>query len=102
MTEIVNIEHGNPVPVELRSRLVKAFTRISHVTGEATNDVSARVQDFYDQQESDWYHLGCPDHRDFEALAYIVTAAGFLNGMAHGSAVKLLRLAIAEIEESGR
>lgn len=58
--------------------------------------------DWLKEEERMDYFLGCPDYLDRPALIFIVEAARALNGVDHGLAARLLRLALAEIEGRSR
>jgi hypothetical protein len=50
------------------------------------------------EEEACTYDIGCPDHLDRVALIYVIEAARMLCGMEPHRAVRLLRMAAADIE----
>jgi len=55
------------------------------------------IEDWWAQEDTGSFHLGCPSFQDRRALALLVYAARALNAGEHGRAIELLKLALEEI-----
>lgn len=103
-------EHSPPIPAQVYEQLITVYRRIGRLCPVTRNEgtPAKRVADYW-RQEEDFgkYDLGYPDFPDRPAMVYALEAFHQLNGgLGSGdqrsphrrAAIKLLNLALAEIE----
>ena len=64
-------------------------------------EVNSYIEGWVPDEEKMSYWAGCPDFDDRPALIFVIEAARQLNAVERGMAVKLLRMAIDDIEARG-
>ena len=70
------------------------------ITGpiKVAEEANIYAEQWWEEEESLSYYIGCPDWSDRPALIFTVEAARLICGMQHTAAIKLLKMAVAELE----
>ncbi|OBF42833.1 hypothetical protein A5719_10340 [Mycolicibacterium peregrinum] len=84
----------------IADQLRATYSRLATTFGEVMpeEELAQSVADFWAQEDSHHYRLGCPDYRDRPALVFGVTALVALCATNRRTAVRLLEMALAEIK----
>jgi hypothetical protein len=85
---------------EICAQLRSAYHTAAPVSSRAaeSRDADEFAAWWWEQELACQYHLGCPSFSDRPALLYAVLGCKHLCGVDHKSALRMLRMAIAEIE----
>jgi hypothetical protein len=84
---------------EMRDQLRSAYAKLtSRGIYPGMPDADSFAQWFWDQENELRFDIGCPDFSDRRALVYGWLGLQRLCGVERKTAVRLLRMAIAEIE----